>query len=263
MTQALINADAKAITEWTAPDGGWASDGNEDIAPAFPIVSIVQTTSQITKPIPGFFYHSDTEDQTADFDGVLLVRRENRAMFVKGDDKPICRSDDGRNPAPNQRLWAMEPGSRVAFESGESYGVPMKPNGCDNCPFSVWNGDQPPLCSNSYVIIAARNGDPEDLVQLRLKGTSIRPFRQWVARKLAPKRLPMFFFQVHLTTEEKTAPSRKWHQLVIESNPMEESDARTYSEVINAHRARIEHAVREAGGEVEAWEEPDEEMPFE
>jgi hypothetical protein len=100
-------------------------------------------------------------------------------------------------------------------------------------------------------------------VQVRIKGTSIKPFRQWVSRKLAPKRIPMFFFQVHLTTEEKTAPTRKWYQLVIESAPLNADDARVYSHIINAHRARIEQAVRESGGEVEEWAEPMEEMPFE
>lgn len=261
MTQALINAEAKSLTDWEAPNGGWASDGNEDIPPAFPIVSIVQPMSQIPKAMAGWFFHSDTEEQTADFDGVLLVRRETRALFVEGDDKPICRSDDGRNPAPNQRLWNPEFEGFVA--QGRKWVAPPVKGSCDNCPFSLWTGDTPPICSNSYVIIAARNGAPEDLVQLRLKGTSIKPFRQWVSRKLAPKRLPMFFFQVHLTTEEKTAPSKKWHQLIIESSPLDESDVRTYSDVINAHRARIEHAVKEAGGEVEEWQDDAEEMPFE
>ena len=258
----LIPAEQKELTTWTPPDGGWASDGNEDIPPAFPIVSILQPMSQVKNAIGGFFYHSDTEEQFDAFDGVLLVRRETRAMFVKGDDKPICRSDDGRVAAPRQRLWQMEPGDRLTFESGETYGVPMVPKGCDQCPFSAWVGDSPPLCSNSYVVIAARNGDPEDLVQLRLKGTSIKPFRQWISRKLAPKREPMFFHQVHLTTEEHVGPSRKWHQLVIESSKLTEDDARAYSEVINAHRARIEHAVVEAGGDVTEWIEEDQ-PPFE
>ena len=264
MTQ-VIPAETTAMSEWLAPEGGWASDGNEDIAPAFPIISIVQPMTQIQGGIPGFFHHSDSGDQTGDFDGVLLVRRETRALFAKGDEKPVCRSDDGRNPVPHQRLWEME---TVTLENGDRKAVPMlatQPN-CANCPFAQWGGkygDEPPPCSNSYIVIAARNGDPEDLVQVRIKGTSIKPFRQWVSRKLAPKRIPMFFFQVHLTTEEKTAPTRKWYQLVIESAPLNADDARVYSHIINAHRARIEQAVRESGGEVEEWAEPLEEMPFE
>lgn len=264
MTQALTSAEPKAMTEYVAPDGGWNSDGNEDIPPSFPIVSIVQPMSQIPKAMPGWFFHSDTEEQTADFDGVFLVRRETRAMFVDGDDKPVCRSDDGQNPAPRQRLWNMEAGSRISINK-QTHGVPpIAPRDCANCPFSDWGDGVPPLCGNQYVVIAARNGDPEDLVQVRLKGTSIKPFRQWISKKLAPKRFPMFFFQVHLETEEHTEPSKKWHQLTIQSAALSEADARTYNNVLNLHRARIEHAVKEAGGEVEEWVTDDaEDMPFE
>jgi hypothetical protein len=261
----IVPTGQKELTAWTPPPGGWASDGNEDIPPAFPIVSIVQPMSQIAMPVPGWWYHSDTGEQTGEFVGVLLVRRETRAMFVKGDDKPICRSDDGKVPVARTRLWEMEPGDRLAFENGENYGVPLKPKDCDDCPFSVWRGSDPPLCGNSYIIIAARNGDQDDLVQVRLKGTSIKPFRQWIRTKLAPKREPMYFYEVRLTTEEKQAPSRKWHQLVIEANPLTEAEAQQYSIILGEHRARIEHAVREAGGEVEQWIDPDgaEDMPFE
>lgn len=252
----LIPAEQKELTAWTPPEGGWASDGNEDIPPAFPIISILQPMSQVAKAIPGFFYHSDTEEQSGEFDGVLLVRRETRAMFVNGDDKPICRSDDGKMPAPRQKLWQLDAGSRISVGT-ETHGVPpIAPKDCANCVFSDWGDGVPPLCGNSFVIIAARNGDPEDLVQLRLKGTSLKPFKQWVSRKLAPKREPMFFYQVHLTTEEHTEPGRKWHQLVIDSQKLTEADAQEYSDVINAHRARIEHAVVEAGGDVTEWEDP-------
>lgn len=256
MTTSLVPKEQQELTAWTPPEGGWASDGNEDIAPAFPIVSILQPMSQVAKAIPGFFYHSDTEEQSGEFDGVLLVRRETRAMFVNGDDKPICRSDDGKVPAPRQKLWQLDAGSRVTVGNAD-YGVPpVAPKDCANCVFSDWGDGVPPLCGNSYVIIAARNGDPEDLIQLRLKGTSIRPFKQWVSKKLAPRREPMYFHQVHLTTEEHTEPGRKWHQLVIASSKLDEADAQMYSEVINAHRARIETAVTAEGGAVDEWEDP-------
>ena len=256
MTQAIVSAEPKPVTDYTPPEGGWASDGNEDIPPAFPIVSIVQPMTQLKNAIPGWFYASDTEECTSDFDCVPLVRRETRALFVEGDDKPWCRSDDGRVPAPRQKLWNLEAGSRITVGK-DSHGVPpIAPKDCANCVFSDWGDGAPPMCGNAYAIIAARNGDPDDLVQLRIKGTSIRPFRQWVSRKLAPKRLPMFFFQLHLTTEEHTEPGRKWHQMVIESSPLNEADARIYNDVISAHRARIETAVRETGAEVDAWEDP-------
>lgn len=253
MTQELVQAETKEMTAYAPPDGGWADDGNADIAPAFPIVSILQPMSQVVNAVAGWFHHSDTDEIASDFDCVPLVKRETRAMFVDNDDKPICRSDDGIVPAPRQRLWNMEAGIRVKV-NGASLGVPpVTPRDCANCPFSDWNGAEPPVCGNSYQIIVARNGDPDDLVQLRLKGTSIKPYRDFVRKKLAPRRIPMFFFQFHLTTEEKTAPSRKWYQLVIDAAPLTENDARTYSEVISQHRARIETAVKEAGGEVEEW----------
>lgn len=256
----LVQKTETAVTEWA---GKWADDGNSDIPPTFPIVSICQPMTQTKGAVAGWFQHSDTGECTSDFDGVLLIRRETRAMFVDNDEKPICRSDDGREPAPRQRLWQMEPGSRISINK-QTHGVPpVAPRDCANCPFSDWGDGLPPLCGNQYVIIAARNGDPEDLVQLRLKGTSIRPYRQWVSRKVLPQRRPMYSFQVHLTTEEHVEPSKKWYQLVIDSYDMTREEAMTFSAVIDAHRARIEHAVKEAGGEVEEWQDDAEEMPFE
>ena len=260
----LVTTESKTVTNYTAPPAGWNSDGNEDIQPAFPTVSIVQPMTQIEKAIPGWFYHSDTEEQTGDFDGVFLLRRETRAMFVNDDENPVCRSDNGKVPAPRQRLWNMEAGARIGINK-QTYGVPpIAPKDCANCVFSDWGDGVPPLCANQYVIIAARNGDPDDLVQVRLKGTSIKPFRQWVAKKLAPKGLGMYFFQVHLETEERTEPTKKWHQVVISSSQMTERDALVFNDILTLHRARIEHTVKEAGAEVEGWaDDGNEFVPFE
>lgn len=227
--------------ELVAYEGQLPSDGNEDVPPAFPIVSIVQPMSQIPKAIPGWFYHSDTGEQAAEFDGVLLYRKDTRAMFIDGDDKPVCRSNDGKTPARNQRLWTME---TIKLNGSQHAVPPVAPANCANCVFSDWGDGAPPVCGNAYVIIAARNGDPEDLVQLRLKGTSIKPFRQWVSKTLAPHRLRMYQHQVHLETEEKTGPSRKWHQLVITSHPVEDmDDVLTYASLLGQHQERIDEAV--------------------
>ena len=237
MTQ-LITSEPKGLVTY---DGSLPSDGNEDVPPAFPIVSIVQPMSQIPKAVPGWFYHSDREEQTAEFDGVLLYRKDTRAMFVDGDDRPVCRSNDGKVPARNQRLWTME---RFRLNGSDHAVPPVAPSSCANCIFSDWGDGAPPVCGNAYAIIAARNGDPEDLVQLRLKGTSIKPFRQWVSKTLAPHGLRMYQHQVHLETEEKTVPSRKWHQLVVSSQAIEDMDlVLTYAEILGQHQDRIAEAI--------------------
>ena len=260
----VIPAEPSAVVRYDTPDGGWM-DGNDDIEPAFPMVTIMQPMSQVEGNMPGFFFHSDTGEITSDFDCVPLVRHQTRALFVKGDDKPLCRSADNKAPLPLQRLWALPAGSKLSVGNRERQKPDMpQPLNCAACPFSEWGGEfgaEPPLCGNADVIVVARNGDVNDLAMLRIKGTSLKPYRDWVKRKVLPRRLPSYAFSLHLETEEHVEPGRKWYQLIVRAAELSKAETYEYHAVVQAFRARIETAVRDSGGDVEEW--ADENTPFE
>ena len=103
-------AEGGALANYTAPEGGWESDGNEDIAPSFPVITIVQPTSRMpgAEKHVGEFWHSDRETFGATLDVVGLVKRETRAIFEEGSDTPACMSIDGKVPQANMPLWSKE-----------------------------------------------------------------------------------------------------------------------------------------------------------
>ena len=252
MTTAIAKPQT-AVTEYVAPEGGWEDDGNSDIQPSFPVITIVQPMSQAKEADKhvGEFYHSDSETFTPTLDVVGLVRHETRALFEDGKDKPACMSFNGKEPQPNQPVWTQ---ATVTIRKTEM-GVPFTraPRACAECPFSEWNGDQPPLCKNSNIILVDRGED--DLAQLRISGTSIKPYRQFVARKLIPKHQPLFTQRLHLSTEIKVEPGRKWAQLVIGNTPLSQKEADRYNAILGEQRARFEDTLRAEGSVGVEWDD--------
>jgi len=241
MTTALTNKETGEIVAYTPPEGGWQSDGNEDIAPSFPTITIVQPTSRMANAEKhvGEFWHSDREAFEATLSVVGLVKRETRALFEEGSDAPACMSLDGKVPQSNMPLWNKE---TINLRDGE-HAVPfaVAPSACEMCPFAQWPGETPPACQASYVILVDRGDD--DLAQLRIKGKSIKPYREFVKRKLAPKRLPLFLFRLTLSNRIHSEPGKKWAELEIAAEALSEPEALHYNEILRAHRARFETAV--------------------
>lgn len=257
MTTAVVPEQNTTLSLWDAPEGGWESDGNEDILPRFPMITLVQPMAK--EGTPGEFFHTDTGESTKELDIVILVRRETRALFEEGSEKPICRSDDGRVPAQHQPLWD----GRTEVDLGGKFGriaitQNYPPSLCTLCPFSRWGEDgEPPACGNSYVLLVDRGNN--DLAQLRIKGTSIKPYRDFVASKVSPKGRKIFWFRIKVTSALKTGPSRKWYEMVFNGSLLSQGGAESYNAILRAQKARFEETVKAQGDEVEAWVEPDEE----
>lgn len=248
-TTALAPATETAVAE-TWQDFTWESDGTEDIAPSFPIIKIVQPTSTMEGNADhmGYFWRSDTEGYYKDLEVVALFKKNTRAYFEQGKDQPSCASDDGVYPRPNQPVWS---------ENGQA-----QPQFCDQCPLSVWKGDEPPQCRASMVVLVEHEGE---LAQLRIGGASIKPFKQFVAKKLVPKKLPLFSQRLTLETEAKTKPGKKWFQLVVKADPLSMEEAKRFNGVLQYERGRFEEAVRETHDvepQAEGVEWGDGEEPF-
>ena len=255
MTTAVAPAQNTTLSLWEAPEGGWEDDGNDDILPRFPMIALQPANARN----PGKFLHSDTEEVTDSLDIVVLVRRETRALFEDEAEKPICRSDDGRTPAPHQPLWDGRDSINLQNIGKVAVTQSYPPSLCTLCPFSRWGDNgEPPACGNSYILLVDRGQN--DLAQLRVKGTSIKPYRDFIASKVTPKGRKSFWFRIKVTSVYREAgPTRKWYEMAFNGSLLSQEEAEGYNAILRAQKARFEETVKAQGEEVEAWVEPDDE----
>lgn len=227
-----------AVATWKAPEGGWASDGTEELPVSHPMITLTPPIAATKDRPAGEFFHSDTERSTPTLEVVILFMRETRALFEDGSNEPICRSDDGKIPARDMPVWEMD---EVTFKKYGTVTVPDRPVACDVCPFSEWDGSNPPVCGNSYLLLVDR-GDG-DLAQLRVKGTSIKPFKDWVAKK--PRGVPMYCFKATVTAEERRKDMNRWFEMKFKAVPLEEEEALRYDALMRSQAHRFEPAPEE------------------
>ncbi len=237
MASLQVRDENNKIVLWEDFGGAdWEDDGTEEIQPSFPYIKMVQGSSQMdgAGKHGGDFWHSDSEGYTSEIVGVALVMRDTRALFRDGIEGPTCLSVDGVQPLPDQPEW------------GEANGPqPLK---CADCPLSQWGEDnEKPACKASKVLLIDR-GDG-DLAQLRVSGKSIKPLRQFVARRCKPKRIPLYAFRLALTTRElaemgKDGKPHKWHELVVAGDLMQPAEAMRYSDMLRLQREKFTESLK-------------------
>lgn len=238
--------DAGAVTGWDGVQ--WESDGTEDIAPSFPIIKIVQRTSNMdgaAKHI-GQFWHSDrdaTEAFNEEVQVVALVKRNTRALFEAEQDKPSCMSADGNEPLRDQPLWQKQ------VATFQDTVMPIRelqqPTRCTQCPFAQWDNktNEPPRCKESKMLLVER--DDGSLAQLRISGMNIRPFEQFVARYLKPKHLPLYSKRLTFTTASRSKPGKVWEELEIYAEPLSVQEGQHYAAILREQRERFEETIRD------------------
>lgn len=237
------------LAAWKDAAGNdWEDDGTSDAQPIFPVIKIVQGTSTMDGAgrHGGDFWHSDSETFDSTLNVVALLKRETRAMFEADSDAPVCMSADGVFSLPNMPLWD---GRETVIAGGEERFVPISVDtkvACEGCPFSRWQEDgTPPPCKQSSVLLVDRG--EAGLAQLRVAGKSLKPLRQFIGRKCAPKKIPLYAYRLTLSTEEKNEPGKKWHQLVIAGELMSPTVAKGYSDQLRAQRERFDAGLKDAG----------------
>lgn len=224
-------------------------DGTEGIAPSFPIVKIVQGTSSMdgAGKHGGDFWHSDSEEFEGTIDVVALLMRHTQAFFPRDAVEPACSSSDGVSPRPNQPLWRS---AVVELANGGITDVPEQaPAYCRDCPFSLWIDDQPPPCRASVMLLVERADG--SLAQLRVGGKSMQPWRRFVSRRLAPKQLPLYTQRLHLYTEERSEPGKKWFELRVDAQPLTRAEVARNVALLRAERQRFEASVAAAAQEAD------------
>lgn len=226
------------VATYSPPEGGWASDGNEDLPVARPTIALVPPISATKEFLAGEFKHSDRNHSEPSLDVVILYRKETRALFAADSKEPVCRSDDGKFPAKDMPLWDME---EIDLGKRGKVAVFGFPGQCGVCPFGEWEGTTPPACGNSYVLLVDR-GDG-DLAQLRVKGTSIKPYRDFIAKK--PARMPIYAYRTTVTSEFKERGLNKWYEMRFRAEPLEEDEARRYDALLRSQAHRFEPALEE------------------
>ena len=137
---------------------------------------------------------------------------------------------------------------------------------CAACPFSDWQPDgSAPLCRESRVLLIERDDDGT-LAQLRLGGMNIRPFVQFVARKLKPKKLPLYSQRLYLAIAEHRRDGNTWNEVEIGSELLSVEAGMAYSEILREQRQRFESTLGGAQAEwidEETGEIRDDDQPFE
>lgn len=237
----VINEAGGELVNWK--DQTWEDDGTGDIAPSFPIIKVVQRMSTMeggTRHV-GAFWHSDRDGEEAFEDtlGIVpLVKRDTRAYFEEGTEKPICMSADGRAPLANQPLWNREEAPLAA-----------QPTDCSFCPFSMWNEvtGKPPLCRESKVLLVVR--DDQTMAQLRVSGMSIKPFEQYVAKSLKPKGMPLYSKRFVLTTKEQRREGKTWNEIEFYGEPLTMAEAQGYAAMLREQRAKFVQTLESEGVE--------------
>ena len=238
---ALVEPESTALVSWAEFEG--IEDGSEDVLPQFPIVKIVQATSGMegAQKHGGEFWRSDTEEFLPSLDFVPLFMKETRAHFLEGDAQPVCVSADGKAPLPGQRLWAEEYKDLLLDNGWQIFDQPVS---CADCPFSQWVDNNPPLCGGSIVVLGDLGGG--DLVQLRISGKSIKPWRSFVARLVTAKKRPLCSYRLNLYTEAKQEGAQKrWQELRVQAESLTPALAAQYIPVIQFERERFQRAVVE------------------
>lgn len=243
VNQELVKAAEAAggdLVSWS--DVQWESDGCEDIAPSFPLIKVVQrmSTMEGASKHNGEFWHSDREGAEA-FEATLgvvpLVKRDTRAFFEEGAEKPLCMSADGVVPMANQPLWSREEAP-----------LPAQPMACMYCPLSAWDDvtGKPPACRESKVLLVVR--DDDSLAQMRLSGMSIKPFERYVSKALKPKKLPMYSKRFIFTTQELRKEGKTWNEIEVYGEALSIAEAQSYQAVLREQRQKFESTLTESGG---------------
>ena len=248
VSQELVKAAEAAggeLVSWKDVD--WEDDGTGDIAPSFPLIKVVQRMSGMegASKHNGDFWHSDRDGEAA-FEGTLgvvpLVKRDTRAYFEEGSDRPTCMSADGRAPLPNQPLWSS-PDAPLAAQ----------PTACSLCPLSMWDEvtGRPPKCRESKVLLVVR--DDNTLAQFRLGGMNIKPFERYIAKALKPKKLPMYSKRFIVTTVERRKDGKTWNEIELIGEQLSIEEAKGYAAMLRAERQRFESTLHDS--EVSAWQD--------
>ena len=57
-------------------------------------------------------------------------------------------------------------------------------------------------------------------MQLRVNGMNLRPWRNFISRQLAPKKLPLFSKQLTVSTDRKTKGQNTWYEMEVGGNSL-------------------------------------------
>lgn len=273
MTKALtLDPSDDTTTALANPldDIEWADDGSSDIKVQFPLISLVQATSQMegAKRHVGEFYHHDsaTFEPTIVVTPLRMVRQQ--AFFADGEQAPVCSAQDGIHPRPGSKLWNL---ATVKPRNQAEVAVPHKvPATCHECPFhSFGPNDERPLCGTSLMLLVKR--EDGTFAQMRISAASMGVFNKAVSRfcKVGNQRAALYRFRFLFTSEEQRGAGNTWMGLHIDVEPLPVAEQIANNDIVRAMGAAMEAAI--AASEVEqetaprsSWDESDpDNLPFE
>lgn len=179
MTSELVPADPGAVPALINADDEWGDVDDGDLAPDTNASGI--PFLQLNRKESGGILIEDTGEVVRELSFVWMARTKSRAWwkeaFGKGDAAPGCRSADGQVPLDSS--------------------PDKQSDTCTACPHSLWDGDDPPACSEAIEAMVFLP-DPHGfgrLARLRFSGLAYGPSRRyWDSFGLRmPKRPPIAY----------------------------------------------------------------------
>ena len=214
MTMEMTPRGEYAIDRYAPPDVFADADPADLIVPRR---SLVQGTSRNTDTKrSGEFYDALSKEYKAELRVAVLAQQKKRALFGDNfDDPPLCRSEDAAYPV----ACVVVNISEKERTTGTT---------CAECWFSQWGSDPKggdgQACKLSYDLLCY-DLDENTPFMLRVSGTSIRPWREFVTDgKRAGLRASGM--ETVIGSREVTTARGKYSVLVFERGaPLEEDYA--------------------------------------
>jgi hypothetical protein len=237
-------------------DAPLPDDGTGEIKLRIPEIRVTysQSTHEGSSDHVGQFFTTDDEQ----FHRTILVTplrsQGTRVMFNpdRENPSPLCMSADGVYPLSDMTLWTKE---SITMKGWGKLVVPPEPKSCEECPFAEWGYDQegnrlPPACSDSIDLLVVRheNGRP---ARIRLHGTALGPFRDWVGSKLKPRKASLLSQVLDLSTKPVKGAGNSWFEIIWNSKDLDRRMSAYYGTVLKEYEALFESVLRdtEAAGD--------------
>lgn len=240
---------------WEDLGGQWEADGSEELKPPLPMVTVTHemTRREGAAAFAGRWYHADRDAHTEWLECVLLLRRRTRALFAKGEDRPVCSSNDGDAPVPNAPLWL--PSAPAKWQTTNGASIDMQgiwqavpdggPKECRLCPFT---GHEDPetgqysagLCRASVLFLADRIDDEGGLCLVRLSATQARGLERFIKARIRARQRPLASMRLTIATKRtQTRDGNHVYELQVAGEDLPVAEALPYRDLIAAERERF------------------------
>jgi len=169
MTKAMTQRQ-NTLPENAPVEGLEGFDGSDMVIPRLALIQPTSKAAADGDATPGTLRCNLSGESYEQIRLVPLFLRKGRVLFVEGDERPSCASDDNITPSPRiERPVAKR---------------------CEGCPRQQWVDGVPPDCALVYSMFALNLDENETPFIIQLKGSAVKPTKRLISffslRRLSP-----------------------------------------------------------------------------